>query len=257
MRDENYDQENGSQRNYDPVKSRRQRKREIRNKIKQVIFIASLLIAVVGAVFLFTAPSDSETEDSKTLQAELSANSEYLATENAKSVSATSSVTSQSSEDSESSVPVLTAVGDSVMLGAAPEILKAFPGSYIDAKESRQVWDAPDILKKIKKKGRMTDTVVIALGMNGYFTKETGQEVIDAAGDSKVYWVIPYGQGISWLDDELTVLQTLAGKNDNLTLLDWPSVAEGHTEWFYDDGIHLNEEGQEAYAQFLLTSIAG
>lgn len=37
--------------------------------------------------------------------------------------------------------------------------------------------------------------------------------------------------------------------------LDWPGTASRHTDWFYEDGMHLNEEGQAGYAKFLLEQL--
>lgn len=53
------------------------------------------------------------------------------------------------------------------------------------------------------------------------------------------------------------MLETLKEKNPGLVLLDWPSEAQQHPEWFYDDGIHLNPDGQQGYAAFLKSCLCG
>jgi hypothetical protein len=34
-------------------------------------------------------------------------------------------------------------------------------------------------------------------------------------------------------------------------------VSEGHTDWFYGDGIHLRPEGRQAYAFFVAAALNG
>lgn len=165
-----------------------------------ICLILALVFAVLGAAALLTAPAETGTADSRQLQAELAANAASLAS--MQSAQSRSTVQAESDSDAavfetaasdetentaqSGAVPVITAVGDSVMLGAAPAILEAFPGSTVDAKESRQVWDAPDVFAALREAGEINDTVVIALGLNCYFTEETGQDAIDAAGDGNI-----------------------------------------------------------------------
>ena len=138
------------------------------------------------------------------------------------------------------------------MLGASQQILKLYPDSVVDAKESRQLVQAVDIVNDLKKNGRLKQTVILALGLNGTFSKETGQSVLDEIGsDHQIYWVLPYGESVTYVGDVISTIKSLADSNKNLTLLDWPSVARKHPEWFYNDGIHLKPEGQAGYAKWL------
>ena len=222
---------------------------------ERICLVLALVLSLLGALALMTAPKESGTQDSRILQQELARNAAGLESMQENDDTTDTTMSSDFADDAET--PLITAVGDSVMLGAAPAILDAFPGSTVDAKESRQVWDAPDVLDKILAEGKMNDTVVIALGINSSFTEETGQEILDDLGDRTIYWIIPYGKSISYLSNVQETLESLQENNENLTLLDWPSTAEQHPEWFYDDGIHLNPDGQEGYASFLKSAICG
>ena len=64
-----------------------------------------------------------------------------------------------------------------------------------------------------------------------------------------------YGKHLSWQQQVNTEIRDLAGQYSNLHVIDWASIAPHHPEWFYHDGIHLNSDGQKAYAQFVVTSI--
>lgn len=145
-----------------------------------------------------------------------------------------------------------TAIGDSVMLGAAPALLELFPDSVVDAAESRQVWAAGDIAAGLDAQGRLYDTVIIALGSNGSFSQSQGQALLDSLGSEReIYWVAPYGKTLYWTDSTLEILLALEAENENLTVLNWRAASEQHGDWFYDDGLHLNAAGQQGYAQFI------
>jgi hypothetical protein len=44
-------------------------------------------------------------------------------------------------------------------------------------------------------------------------------------------------------------------KYKNAVLLDWHGYGGAHPEFFYDDGIHLNPEGREAYGAFVAQAL--
>ena len=149
----------------------------------------------------------------------------------------------------------VTLIGDSVMLGAADNISNSMPGCIVDAKESRQVKAGVEIAQGLEQQGNLRSTVVIALGTNGSFSQETGQALIDYLGtDRTIYWV--YAYGVSWQDDSNSVIAALAANNANVTVIDWPAYASGHSDYFYNDGIHLNGTGRSAYAQMLVDNVA-
>ena len=161
------------------------------------------------------------------------------------------------SEKQKATLDSITAVGDSIMLGASPAIKNILPQCIIDAKESRQVTSAKEIIENLDNQGNLGKIIIIALGTNGPFDEATGQDLIDYLGkDRTIYWVTVYGQHLQWQNDSNFIIHTLAEKNDNVHIIDWENTAPSHPEWFYDDGIHLNADGQVAYADLLFRSIS-
>lgn len=226
-----------------------------------------------GTLVFLTAPGQKISDDQLQLQKELQENADMLAKQEAQSgETAQNTPTNQvtivpvpptisndfvAPETPEESSMQFTAIGDSVMLGAAPALKEMFPDSVISAAESRQVWEAEAIAAELEAKGELMDTVVIALGVNGSFSKKQGQAILDCFGEARhVYWVAPYGKNLYWKDSTLEILQELEAENENLTVLNWPEEAEQHSDWFYDDGIHLNSAGQSGYAQFLMEHVS-
>ena len=151
----------------------------------------------------------------------------------------------------------ITVIGDSVFLGAAPSFTKIQKNVIIDAKVSRQVRHGLEIAKKLKKKNKLGDTVIIALGTNGVFNPATGQALIDYLGtDRTVYWINAYGKNLSCQRDVNKTIQKLAKKNDNVSVIPWAKEGKKHPDWFYQDGIHLNPTGQAGFARFIKKKIS-
>lgn len=243
------------------------------NKVKQVVFgilsVVCIGLVLVGVYGVVTA-ENTKAESSAQLEKELKKNAELLKEQQESTQTTTnqaaeksptepgtstaSSTTTGTTSAMPSSDKRVTAVGDSVLLGASPVVKKALPNSIIDAKESRQVWQAMDSLKSLNQKGQLADTVIIALGSNGTFKERSGQELIDYLGSGrKIYWVTTYG--VQWQDAVNKEIRKLAKENKNIEIVDWAVKAKDHPNWFYNDGIHLNEDGKKVYAKLILESI--
>ncbi len=126
------------------------------------------------------------------------------------------------SEKQKATLDSITAVGDSIMLGASPAIKNILPQCIIDAKESRQVTSAKEIIENLDNQGNLGKIIIIALGTNGPFDEATGQDLIDYLGkDRTIYWVTVYGQHLQWQNDSNFIIHTLAEKNDNVHIIDY------------------------------------
>ncbi|MCB0971973.1 MAG: acyltransferase [Acidimicrobiales bacterium] len=148
----------------------------------------------------------------------------------------------------------VTFVGDSVMLGAAPVLLERFgEGTVVNAEVSRQATAYPGALQALAAAGPLGSKVVVQVGNNGTVTDEELEAIAEAAGDADLYFLtvrVPR----SWEGD---VNQTLRDHAEDLgaTVIDWRGRSEGQLAWFYDDGIHLNQTGQQAYADVIEQTI--
>lgn len=151
----------------------------------------------------------------------------------------------------------ITVIGDSVFLGAAPSFRRLEKNTVIDAKISRQVYQALDVAKKLKKKNKLANTVILSLGINGRFHPDTGQALIDYLGkDRTVYWINAFGKEKNIQRDVNETIRKLSQKNGNLKVISWDDEAKKHPDWFYQDGTHLNEKGQEGFARFVEEQLA-
>lgn len=146
----------------------------------------------------------------------------------------------------------VTGVGDSVMLGAVPQLLDAFPGSYFDAKISRTAWVVNDILVDIKNQGNLGDVVVLNLGANGDCSTSCKDEIMATIGDREVFWFNVTNDAKVHVNDKLNAY---AENYANLHIIDWASISKDHSDYFAADGIHLTSTGKPAYVNALKEAI--
>lgn len=245
-----------------------------RNKNKKKVItilgiIGLLCCTTIGIYGIFSAPDSDQAElEQQLMQNERAleemnsmppAETKSLSTSNAVSPSAvTVSNEPQTTLDSDGEQPerTISVIGDSVFLGASPAFQELQEQAVIDAKISRQVYQAVDVAKKLEKKGKLGDTIIISLGTNGNFNPATGQELIDYLGpDRTIYWINAYGKKLDIQKQVNETIRDLAKKNANVTVISWASEGKEHPDWFYQDGVHLNSKGQAGFARFIQKSI--
>ncbi len=217
-----------------------------------------LFCTIIGGYGIFTAPES----DKKVLEQELIQNQQMLQQVNSVAQAKTKplaetepqTIKKGSQKEKEKTVSV---IGDSIFLGAAPSFQKIQKNTFIDAKISRQVYQGIDVAKKMKKKGKLGDIIIISLGTNGRFNESTGQKLINCVGKKRtVYWINIYGKNISWQKEVNSTIQKLAAKNSNVHVIPWTKEAKKHPNWFYQDGTHLNLKGQDGFSHFIKKQIS-
>lgn len=144
----------------------------------------------------------------------------------------------------------VTFLGDSVMLGAMNNLKTLFPNSYFDAKESRALVTGLTILQDLKDKNILGNPVVIHLGTNGDCGNSCKEKIMDLLSDKQVFWLNTTNN--TKVNDSLNVLKD---KYSNLHIIDWYTLSNGHSDWFYGDGIHLPPKGRKEYTDIIYNAI--
>lgn len=227
-----------------------------KNYLKLIRILLLSTVVVIGSYGIITAPASDRSD----MEAAIQQNAEQLAqaqknpgkttdrhTDAASPSKESKKAKKKKTKSSDSSISV---IGDSVFLCAASDFQKIYPKAVIDAKISRQVFQAIDIVKEMKQKKQLGHTVILALGNNGNFNPATGETLLDEIGSKrKIYWIMPYGS-----DVEHKVYQTIrnvAKPYKNVHLIPWNEEAPKHPSWFYQDGTHPNPTGAKGYAKFI------
>lgn len=144
----------------------------------------------------------------------------------------------------------VTAIGDSVMLGAKPELEAAIPGIRVDAQVSRQFGQAISILAAYRDSGQLGSEVVVDLGTNGAFGSGQLDDLMRTVGKRKVLFVNTYVPR-PWQDLVNQRLAQGAARWPNATLVDWHAAAGPHHDFFAPDGFHLEPVGARFYANLI------
>ncbi|GKU78956.1 acyltransferase family protein [Paenibacillus sp. L3-i20] len=149
----------------------------------------------------------------------------------------------------------ITAIGDSVLLDAAPYLEKQLSGIYIDGKIGRQFGAAAKIVRALKESNKLGDTVVIQLGTNGAFTTKQMNELLNALGTERKIVFINSRVPRKWQDSVNKMLAATANKTTNVTVIDWHSASKGKNDIFASDGVHLKKQGAELYAKLIVDAL--
>lgn len=144
----------------------------------------------------------------------------------------------------------ITFVGDSVLLSASSVLDEYFNNCYIDAELGRTAYVLNQILQHLDNRGILSNVVVINVGANGDCTDDIKDEIMETLADKQVFWVTTSNNKAA--NDSII---SYAENYDNLHIIDWGSISEGHGEYFDGDGIHLAEAGREAYSQAVFDAI--
>jgi len=148
------------------------------------------------------------------------------------------------------------AVGESVMLGAAPTM---------DAKGIKTVaevskgpdWELQQ-LQLAKTKYRITHSVVIQLGTNGTVTQAEYDAVINEFPDLNLIVVLTVKAPKPWIEGNNALIRALPTTHPNVKVLDWEARAAEISDHLSksDGGIHLSDDtAKQFYTKIILEAL--
>ncbi len=149
----------------------------------------------------------------------------------------------------------VTAIGDSVMLGASQDLKRAIGNIEVDAEVGRQVSAAISILKARRAANGLGAVVVIHVGNNGPLSARQLNDLMGVlAGVPRVVIVndmVPR----AWEGPNNTMLATAVKQFPNVVLVDWHTASKDHPDYFWKDGIHLRPAGARAYVDLITAAV--
>lgn len=150
----------------------------------------------------------------------------------------------------------LSALGDSVMLGARTVLKEAIPGTKVDAAVSRFPGAFIGRLKKYVARDKLADVVALHPGTNGVLPEDMMRDMLDVVKDVPTVVVVNNSMPRSWRAPNNKVIDKVVPDYPNAVLVDWYAASKDNPEYFVSDGIHLTPKGARAYAK-LIKSAAG
>lgn len=151
-------------------------------------------------------------------------------------------------------------IGDSVVVGASGAIYGTVPGVFVDAMQSRNMFDAINLLAGYRAANGGNLPRIIALGLiTNYcsFGYGTLQAIMETAGPGHQFVFMTGYLRDQDRSAQNSTLKALANSYGNVRVGDWEPLAAANPGYTYADGIHLTPAGRSAYAALLNRTLSG
>jgi peptidoglycan/LPS O-acetylase OafA/YrhL len=148
----------------------------------------------------------------------------------------------------------VTAVGDSVMLGAVTDMERAIPNLNINAIEGRQAADGFNEVNTLLSGGHLGQDIVLQVGTNGTIDPGALNGVLARLAGRRVV-LLNVHVPRPWQNADNDTIAAAVKAHPTVELIDWNAIASAHPEWFWNDGIHLRPAGAQAYTALVVTAL--
>ena len=145
----------------------------------------------------------------------------------------------------------LSAIGDSVMLGARNTLKEVIPGTKVDAAVSRFPGAFVGKLERYVARDKLADVVVIHPGTNGIMPSDMLRAILTTLKDVPRVVLVNTAVQRPWREPNNRAVDKVAPDFDNVVVVDWYAESRDNPEWFVSDGVHLTGKGARAYAKLI------
>jgi len=148
----------------------------------------------------------------------------------------------------------LWVVGDSVILGIRHELSGRRDVGLINAHVGRQ---APELIEVLNKdKARMVGApIIVNMGNNNRLVESEVVSIFEAIKDQPQIIVVNTAVPRGWKDENNSLIAQVAANYQNVKIVDWNTISEGHPEYFAPDGVHLVPTGIAVYVDAVLSEL--
>jgi hypothetical protein len=130
------------------------------------------------------------------------------------------------------------AIGDSVMLAAAPWLQERLPGIAIDAEVSRSMWAAPDLVQSVVDAGMMRPILLLGLATNGDVDPTDLQTVLDIVAPDTLVIVVNGQAPRDWIPIGNQTLADFARLEHTVELANWHAAIAPQVYELASDQVH-------------------
>ncbi len=152
--------------------------------------------------------------------------------------------------------PVL-AIGDSLIIGAVPQLAHLLGHIEVDAEVGRSFQGAIGIVEARQAARTLPPTVIIDLGNNGRFYPSDFDRMMKALRDVRLVVFVNLKVPRAWESPNNQELAAGVKKYANAVLVDWHAASSDRPTLFWDDGIHLRPQGAQVYAALVAKAVEG
>lgn len=165
-------------------------------------------------------------------------------------------ITSEATVENQITNPAdgLWVVGDSVILGIRHELSGRRDVGLINAHVGRQAAELIEVLNK--DKARMAGApIIVNMGNNNRLGEEQVVSIFEAIKDQPQIIVVNTAVPRGWKDENNSLIAQVAANYQNVRIVDWNKISEGHPEYFAPDGVHLVPTGIAVYVDAILEEL--
>ena len=149
----------------------------------------------------------------------------------------------------------ISAIGDSVLLGAEPTVKRQLPKMFVDAKVSRQSTEMFSIIRDMLSAHSLAPVVIIHCGTNGPTPDKDLRSILNTLSDRTRVVIVTTHMDTSWMTENNDTLRKVAKDYPNVRLADWALASENHPGYFVSDGVHPTTSGAKAFANTIAAAL--
>jgi hypothetical protein len=116
---------------------------------------------------------------------------------------------------------------------------------------------APELIEVLNKdKARMQGApIIVNMGNNNRLGESEVVSIFEAIKDQPQIIVINTAVPRGWKDENNSLIQQVASGYQNVKIVDWNAISQGHPEYFAPDGVHLVPTGISVYVDAILSEL--
>jgi len=150
----------------------------------------------------------------------------------------------------------IVAIGDSVMLGCAPDLDEQFPGILIDAQVSRSYIAGLNIIQTMAQRQALRQVILVGLFTNGPVSAQQLDRLFNTVSPGTTIVLVTGHADRSWIPPTNQVLHQYAAEHPGSVLLaDWDAEVAPHPTWLASDGVHPKSDGRDLYVQTIVDAL--
>jgi len=146
----------------------------------------------------------------------------------------------------------ITAIGDSVMLGAVRELRKSIVAIDVDAGKSRQMREAIRILNARQSAQTLGDIVIVHVGNNGPIDAKMFDALMQPLQNAKLVVVVNLKVPRRWEVGNNTILADGVKRYANTVLMDWNTTIASQINLLAADGTHMGGRSARLYSNMVI-----
>ena len=148
----------------------------------------------------------------------------------------------------------VTALGDSLMVDAAPYLQALLPGITVDAQVGLQLYQVDPA--QLKAEGIVGNRLILELGTNGPYSAAQLDALLTALGPMQRIVLVNTAVPRPWQQEVNSTIASFAAAHPNAVVVDWSTESADCSQCLYPDGVHLDPAGAKYYASLMAAALS-